>query len=125
MTRVLIVDDDHEFLAGLLRRLRRRSEGLHIVTASSGREALRLAQEEPVAVLVTDILMPEMDGIETVLAFRRGFPETRIVAMSGGGTRIGKEPLAYAERLGADLTLQKPFEAEDLVRAIRELVEPE
>ncbi len=72
--------------------------------------------------MITDIIMPEMDGIETIMALRREFPEVKIIAISGG-SRIGpREFLNLARVLGAHRTLHKPFALQDMMQAVDELL---
>jgi YesN/AraC family two-component response regulator len=100
MKHVLLVDDDPAVRDSLLRALRHQCHDWHIITASNGKEAVRAAHATPIEVIVTDILMPDMDGSETVVAFRREFPAICIVAMSGGGLHVGTEPLDCARLPG-------------------------
>ena len=69
--------------------------------------------------------MPDKDGIETVVAFRRKHRSVKIVVMSGGGRQVGKEPLSYARLLGTQATLEKPFDFHVLRDPVRALLEPE
>ena len=110
MKHILLVDDDPNLLSGLLRQFAASPWDWRVSTAPGGRAALRLAGEQRVDLLVTDILMPEMDGLETIREFRREHPGIRIIAMSGGGRRVGRWPLGHAVALGADVILEKPFE---------------
>jgi CheY-like chemotaxis protein len=125
MKQILLVDDDAELLEGLLRHFRPHRQEWQVATAGNGNEALRLARERSFDLLVTDMLMPEKDGIETVVAFRREYPSTKIIAMSGGGRQVGKEPLEYVRLLGAHATLEKPFDFNFLRDMVRSLLEPE
>ena len=124
MTRhILLVDDEPNFLKALVRQFYPHRQEWHVATAGSGAEALRWLGEQPVDLLVTDILMPDKDGIETIMEIRREHPSVKIVAMSGGGRQVGKEPLSYARLLGAHATLEKPFAFSDLRDTIRTLLE--
>ncbi len=84
---------------------------------------MELHSEEPADLVIVDILMPSKDGIETIKEFARDFPEVKIIAISGGGLMTPQEYLGMAKKLGADVTLTKPFEPEELLEAIRELLE--
>jgi len=76
----------------------------------------------PAEVIITDILMPDQEGFETIRELRRNFPATGIIAMSGGG-QIGCDTLlAVAERLGAQRVLQKPFGLRDMLDAVHQLL---
>jgi DNA-binding response OmpR family regulator len=120
MPRILVVDDDEQIRAMLCMTL--EFAGYEAEGASNGKEALRVQQERPADLVITDIIMPEKEGLETIMDLRKEWPESRIIAISGGG-RIAKESyLAHAERLGAARVFQKPVERRELLAAIRELV---
>lgn len=114
--RVLIVDDS----AGLreIMRIGLQAQGYEVVQASDGREALKVQRERPADVIVTDLFMPEMDGIETLEVVKQEFPDTPVVAMSGVPTRTGTDFLEVAHELGAALVLRKPFSIPELVAAV-------
>ena len=95
--------------------------GYTVREASHGGEALALQRAQPARFLITDIFMPESDGFEAIAAFRREFPQTKIVAISGGGTRAKQDYLAAARLVGADATLQKPFDVSALLETLRAL----
>lgn len=121
-TRILLVDDDVLLRAALAHRLRALRPGWTVTIAGDGQAALRSLKSETFDVVVTDILMPNVDGIELLMALRAAASTVKIVAMTGGATRSGKGPLQVARRLGAHEALEKPFETEALVRAIETLV---
>ncbi|MCP3955776.1 MAG: response regulator, partial [Desulfobacterales bacterium] len=83
IARILIIDDDIHVLAMLRKMLER--EGYEIVVALDGNEGLRLYRENPTKLIITDLIMPEKEGLETIIELRQNFPDTRIIAMSGGG----------------------------------------
>src|SRR5690242_19230714 len=105
MRTVLIIDDDAEYRQGLKIFLEHRNYA--VLEAANGKEGLRVLDEKPVDLVLTDILMPEQEGIETIQAIRRERPELKIIAMSGS------EPvtLRIAEKRGASATFSKsvPF----------------
>ena len=119
MTRVLVVDDSADMRESLRRLL--AVEGFDAEAARDGQQALEVQRRRPAAVLITDIYMPRSDGIETIAAFRREFPRTKIIAMSGGGRVVKGAYLALAGALGADATLQKPFEFAALMQVFARL----
>ncbi len=125
MKQILLVDDDATLLEALLRQFHPHRDTWQVATASNGVEALRLARAQRFDVLVTDILMPEKDGTETIIAFRRDHPSVKIIAMSGGGRIIGTEPLGVVSLLGAHATLVKPFDFQMLWDTIQAVLEPE
>ncbi len=114
---VLLVEDDEmvrETLADVL-----ESRGFKVMTARNGAECLNLARQHRYDAIVTDIIMPEKEGIETIAALRQAKVDTKIIAMSGGGRTRNEEFLDMARRMGADFTFRKPFDPENLVRQIQ------
>jgi len=116
MTSVLIVDDDTVYRTFLRCGLARA--GFRVLVADNGKKALALLRDRDVAVLVTDIFMVEMDGLELILAAKAARPDLRIIAISGGSARLGCDFLRAAVMLGAAVGLPKPFGSADLIAAI-------
>ena len=117
---VLIIDDDVIVRRSLEYLL--HDAGIEAITASNGRDGMKLFRAHQPRVVVTDIIMPEQEGIETIRQIRREAPETKIIAISGGG-RIGKSDfLRIAAMFGADITLAKPFEPKQFIDAIRNYI---
>lgn len=116
---ILLAEDDADLRLAL--KLSLEAAGYAVATAANAQEALAIQRRNPADVLVTDIFMPEGDGFEAMDAFRREFPSTRIVVVSGGGQRGKADYLATARLTGADFTLQKPFDVEALLEVIRRL----
>src|SRR5665213_2445575 len=89
MANLLLVDDDDEFLKlqGELLRL----AGYSVVTASNGKEAIRMAKDHAFDLVITDLVMPEKEGIQTIMELRRKFPALKIIEISGGGEGGGAE----------------------------------
>ena len=116
MTRILVVDDN----AGVRTAARALLEaaGFQVVEAESGAAALRVLRSEGADVVLTDIFMPDTDGIELIHGLRRASPDLPIVAMSGGG----KDVLAVARSFGAAGIVQKPLTRRKLLGAIRRAV---
>jgi CheY-like chemotaxis protein len=121
MAQVLLIDDDPKMRTTLRRIL--ESAGHAVLEAGNGREGLSLFQSRAFDVVVTDIIMPEKEGIETIIELRRTARGSRILAISGGGHAGKVDFLAVAKKLGADLVLQKPIRAAELLRAVATLVE--
>lgn len=122
MTRILMVDDDHRLLDAMTRQFRAHRDRWDFVTTADGMEALKLANEEPFDLIITDLMMPVTDGIEIIMALRKEHPNVKILAMSGGGQKLGKEPLEWARLLGAHACLEKPFGFEDLKQTVETLL---
>jgi CheY-like chemotaxis protein len=106
MVRILIIDDDADFRA-LLRRVLVRA-GYEVVEARDGREGMQCYRTAPTDIVLTDILMPEQEGLETIRALRQEFPAAKIIAFSGGGRLGGLDVLGIAKQFGAFHTLTKP-----------------
>ena len=114
--RILVIDDEAS-LRLLIRRILEAS-GHQIVEAADGRTGLAAFQTQPFDAVVTDIVMPETEGAETILALRKLDKNVRIVAISGGGSLMSLDLLKLARSLGADATLPKPFSAEELLGCV-------
>jgi DNA-binding NtrC family response regulator len=123
MARILIVDDEPDILVILERMLRKMNHETFL--ARNGKEAVRWLEENTVDLVITDLIMPESEGIETIAVIRKRWPAVKIIAMSGGGRHSPTPYLAVAATLGADATLAKPFERADLVDALRHVLEPD
>lgn len=107
MARILVVDDDPTIRAVAQELL--RQSGHELFEAADGDEALLLASQTPIDLIVLDMLMPNKDGIETIQAVKRDHPETRILAISSGGRMDGSTLLKLASAFGADETMLKPL----------------
>lgn len=117
MAKILIVDDQPELL-GILRRILEK-EGHSVSDAKNGVVALRHCASEPCDLVITDLFMPEVDGIQLFLELKRSSPDTRVIAMSGGVSLFPRDQiLQVADLLGADSLLKKPFTREDVVEAV-------
>ena len=118
MARILLIDDDPMIRATLPLAL--ADLGHDAVVAGDGKEGLRLLRREgPIDLVLTDVLMPEADGLEVVGTVRKEFPRLGVIAISGGSARLpGRDALQLARYLGADLVLAKPFTEEELGQAI-------
>jgi len=120
MTRILVIDDEKPIRA-LLRQMLERT-GYEVTEASDGKKAMTILREEPADLVITDILMPDQEGLQTIRELRRDHPEIKIIAISGGGA-VGPETyLQMARRFGADRTLTKPFGLDKLLEIISELI---
>ena len=117
--KILLLDDDPELCSTLRDRL--VMEGYDVQTASDGRLGLRLYHESPVDLVITDVLMPEMDGLEVIRALAGKPSPPLMIAMSGGGNR-DLEFLVEAAEFGATRTLSKPFLPNDLLSLVKELL---
>ncbi|MEW6305677.1 MAG: response regulator [Verrucomicrobiota bacterium] len=119
MARVLIVDDDAEFL-GMLREAL-QTAGHDVVEACNGDEALDQFHSNVIDVIITDIVMPQRGGIETIVELRKEYPDLKVIAISGAVVNGQSRMLDWAKRVGASRTFMKPFEVKDLLMAVRAL----
>jgi CheY-like chemotaxis protein len=116
MARVLVIEDDDAVRSLVIRMLER--VGHEVVATPDGREALRLFGQEPTDLVITDINMPGMDGIEVISAFRAMRAGVPIIAISGGGLMPKELLLSSAAAMGAVEVVSKPFEISRLVGAV-------
>ena len=120
MKRILVMEDDTQFRQ-MLRLILERA-GYEVVDAPDGKEGLKLYRQAPTDLVITDIIMPEKEGVETIIELRRDFPNVKIIAISGGGRIDSKACLNMAGNLGVVRTFSKPFDRGELLEAIQELL---
>ena len=120
MERILVIDDDVQVLNVL--HLALVHEGYDVLKASNGKEGIKLHREDPVDLIITDLIMPEKEGIETIRELTAEFPKVKIIAISGGGRISSEDYLPMAKMFGAKRTLAKPIERNDLIRAVKEVL---
>ena len=118
--RILVVDDDEQIRILLQEALER--EGYLVEVAADGEEAVRLFRANPSRLVVTDIVMPEKEGLETISELRRLSQRVRIIAISGGGHISPERYLRLASSFGADRSFFKPVDLKELTAAVRELL---
>jgi CheY-like chemotaxis protein len=129
MGSILIIDDEEDIRDAL--QIVLESVGHNVKVASNGNEAVELQRSEPADLIITDVIMPGKNGVDTIKEIRQEFPGVRIIAISGGG---GVQPteyvpeaitttayLAAAKEAGADMVFTKPFERKDLIQAVDDL----
>ena len=121
MANIVVVDDDPG-LRGAIRKILERG-GHTIREAEDGDAGVRLVERDAPDLVVTDLLMPKKEGIETIMELRERFPQVRILAISGAGTLDGEGgPLVDAELFGAHGTLPKPFSVETLLSVVDQVL---
>lgn len=122
MPATILVIDDEPQLRGMVKQMLAQ-EGYAVEEAHNGAEGLRAFRQAPADLVITDIVMPEKEGIETIRELRRDFPDVKIIAMSGGGRVDPGEYLHFALKLGAARILRKPFRFHELLEAVRDVLE--
>ncbi|MFC1735233.1 response regulator transcription factor [Candidatus Hydrogenedentota bacterium] len=120
MSRILVVDDEEQVRSMLKDSL--EEAGFEVETAPDGTKATGLFHENSFDLMITDMIMPNKDGLDTIMEIRRNFPEVKIIAISGGDNTPPQDYLDLANEFGADLALSKPFRLEELTGAIRGLL---
>lgn len=124
MTRILVIDDD-----GAIRQLLKlilENEGYKILEAEDGVEGLRILNSDAVDLVITDVLMPEKDGLAVIKELQRTHPTMRVIALSGGGMTLSAETsLFVARRMGAFESLAKPFTKDEVLSLVRKVLAAE
>lgn len=118
--RILIIDDEPTAL-DLLRRILEMN-GYEVLAAENGQEGLELFQQHPCDLVITDMVMPVKDGLQTILDLRSKVPDLPVIAISGGGTISKERYLAVAGYLDRVITIAKPFAIEDITEAVENLL---
>jgi YesN/AraC family two-component response regulator len=118
METILIIDDEAQ-IRSMVRLILERA-GYTVREAQDGSEGIRVFRETPAELIITDLIMPNKDGIGMIIELRKDFPELKIIAMSGGGLNRPEGYLRGAQKLGATCTLSKPLNRNDLLRAVKD-----
>ena len=118
--KILVIEDDEDVLKFVCKIL--VTAGYDVVAASDGYKGLEQIKNNPdIGMVITDIVMPEKEGIETIIEIKQGWPHIKILAISGGGRICAEDYLHIAMALGAGITLKKPFTRPELLGAVAEL----
>jgi CheY-like chemotaxis protein len=121
MARILVIEDDNSSRWIVVRTLVQM--GHTVLEASNGVEGLRANRDAPVDLVLTDLVMPEKEGIETIMELRRTHPMVKIIAMTGGLNPVmARTNLQNARFLGASKVLLKPFDQAELAAALDEVL---
>jgi len=116
MARILIIDDEPQIRSMLKLMLER--DGYEVVEAPDGVEGISVYRQNPADLIITDLIMPNKDGIGMIIDLKKEFPEVKIIAMSGGGLNKPDGYLKGAKKLGASYTLTKPIDREEILRVV-------
>jgi CheY-like chemotaxis protein len=117
MAKILVIDDEESVRALFVKAL--QGDGHNVLEAPDGKIGLDLLRKNKPDLVVTDILMPEADGLEAIMAIRKEHPGIKVIAVSGGGKFPAEACLSLAEKLGAAEVLDKPVKLAELLGAVR------
>jgi YesN/AraC family two-component response regulator len=120
MARILIIDDEPQIRSMLKLMLER--DGYEVAEAPDGIEGIRIYRRNPADLIITDLIMPNKDGIGMIIDLKKEFPNVKIIAMSGGGLNKPEGYLKGAKKLGAACTLTKPIDRDEMLRAIKNVL---
>jgi CheY-like chemotaxis protein len=118
MARILLIDDESQIRSML--RLMLERVGYDVIEAADGMEGIKQYRDNPADLIITDLIMPNKDGIGTIIELKKEFPQVKIIAMSGGGVNRPEGYLDGAKKLGATRTLTKPIDRDEMLNAVRE-----
>jgi len=121
MVKILVIEDDDSFRSVLVQMLEKA--GYEVLSAENGNQAMKYCREINPDLVLTDIIMPDKEGLETIQELLNLCPNLKIIAMSGGGRFGPNSYLPLAAKLGAKRTLQKPFMREELLSTISEVLQ--
>ena len=121
MKTVLLVDDDDPFRTMLTEVL--TLAGYQVQEASGGRQAIESYRVHPTDLVITDLVMPETEGLEMIVEFKRLYPDAKIIAISGGERLGSSDSLKMAKALGAQQVLAKPFSNREILEAVSEVLQ--
>jgi DNA-binding NtrC family response regulator len=118
VARILVIDDEEPIRQLLCKIL--RIENHEVIQAANGREGLQICDLMPVDLVITDIIMPETEGLETIIELRRRHPSLPVFAISGAGPAIRLDVLSIAVSFGARRSFEKPFSPGEILTAVRD-----
>jgi DNA-binding response OmpR family regulator len=120
MNTILIVEDDESYRSMLMYAL--ESQGYKVFVAPGGLEAKNILQELKPNLIITDLIMEDMDGFEVIIHAKKQNPEIKIIAISGGGQLQTEKHLDTAKELGAEYSIMKPFSLDEITNAVDSLL---
>ncbi len=120
MSTILVIDDDEQF--NLMLKSALEIKGYNVETASNGRDAKALYQNKQYDVIITDIIMPDVDGYEVILDLRRLNMSDRTIAVSGGGRTAAEDYLVTAQHFDVAATFNKPVDLQALRAKVDEII---
>jgi DNA-binding NtrC family response regulator len=121
--QILVIEDDFAVRELILQTLSKA--GYQVIAAGDGVEGLNLFREKNPALVITDIVMPQKEGLQTIIELKQEAPGVKVIAMSGGGRYCNADYLKLAKKFGARRTVSKPFMRDELLASVKEvLAEP-
>jgi YesN/AraC family two-component response regulator len=120
MALILIIDDEPQIRSMLKLMLER--DGYEVAEAPDGIEGIKVYRQKPADLIITDLIMPNKDGIGMIIDLKKEFPNVKIIAMSGGGLNKPEGYLRGAKKLGAACTLTKPIDRDEMLRTIKDVL---
>ncbi len=120
MHTILIIDDDAQIRSMLKKMVKR--EGYQVITAKDGKEGVRIFESAAIDLVITDLIMPEQEGIETIIALKQKNTQVKIIAISGDGKVNSISYLDMATKLGAQRAFTKPVDRKELIASIQLLL---
>jgi DNA-binding NtrC family response regulator len=118
MTKILVIDDDAIVRTSIVHIL--RDAGYEVVIAEDGIQGMAAFRNDEPDLVITDIVMPEQEGIQTITEMRRAKPDVKIIAISGGGRVVNSDFLRIAQVLGAMAGIPKPFDDDELLILVKD-----
>lgn len=120
MALILIIDDEPQIRSMLKLMLER--DGYKVAEAPDGIEGIKIYRQTPADLIITDLIMPNKDGIGMIIELKKEFSDVKIIALSGGGLNKPEGYLKGAKKLGAACTLTKPIDREEMLRAVKDVL---
>ena len=121
LVRILVIDDEYEVRVALRKIL--ELAGYEVAEAENGKVGVAVYRERPADVVIMDLFMPEQEGLRTIVLLRRDYPDVKVIVISGGG-RLGRtDLLSVLKNFGILHTFEKPFEAQEILDAVKQLVD--
>ncbi len=119
MAKILVIDDEKIVRMAIIHKLKK--EGHEVIEAEDGEEGIEKYREDPADLIITDIIMPNKEGFETIRELNEEFPDAKIVAMSGGGKISSENYLDIAKKFNVVDVFEKSFEWEEMLKIVRKL----
>ena len=116
MAKILVIDDEPSILLMIKKMLEKA--GHEVDMAINGKEGMQIFEKNKADLLITDIIMPEKEGLETIVEMRKNYPDLKIIAISGGGRISADGYLPGAKLLGANMVFQKPLVQKEFLEAV-------